>query len=1358
MGNTCSSRRRDKDNASLHSEEYQLTNKRNSSQDIGDREPPVKNNFQTGVILKVASASESVLEDGSLPNSLSQSLQQPKKNGSIFIPSDKESSSEKHIQTMLTSQATTPDRNLCLPEDINELSDTHKQLLLGVIPVSKPVLKAKKIVIYICAADSEECHVEKNVLHGKVYPELRKKCRQEGYELHVVDLHWRSMLEKRRDHRFPELCIFELNRQSETSYIVPVIFLNKSLGVPLLPKTIDCEDYENLRQQTDNKEILAEWYSLDEKAQPPCYVLQSIEKHIPDFEGSNNADKEKGLKEWYNVMEKILPILVSCFSEELRDIYLTTTVEQEIHNTMRMSQKLTKHSIWLHRTSQEGDTDECPLHQENSRRLKLLLNELKNELMEKNIIKFRDSINEEQIKHLIMPVLSAVIRSIIDDDRIKGGNKACYYGVDKLLLRELMLQTIFCQKSAAAHSLSNHHNIVNILKNYILSEDERGIMVIHGVSGCGKTTVLAHLLLSCQMVLQNLAIVFRFINVSAESSSLELLLHSMLQQIHYVINGRQLWQTHNISKYVELFPKFLSLASENRPVLIVIDGLDQLQGLANNLDWMPVLLPRNIKFIISVTESTSVVSDIQEKLRDTAVFVEIPELRDSESEIMLYTLIAESDGISSTQPPEKIRSAVKDNSLPFYIKIIAHQYAWLKNENMTIYPKAEIGLQINQMLATLEKILGQPQVELALSLLAASRFGLTDSELLDILSYEDLFQSDLFQVVWAPACIFLSEFNKCMYSFLRWFHTCDSIVLYVQHRLMRETLGKRYKCRLNYARQLLHTYFTGSLWDSAEKLKISARVLTQPLKYNNSYNTRKMEELPYHEYRLFNTLQKHFLENHVWLYSKVCACTVFQVLEDAKLELQDGHDADINLILIRKFLENYAPALNYDGRQFYSQLLKFLMEDRKKTPPSTSTFLNAMRSVVQKPPIFSLYSYSDYMRSKTATEESEEYFDKSSKSCRFQFDIIKRIESIPNFIVTVSTSMEEVSVWDVTNGQLVRKLINITQPLAIEMIDQFRCVVLCDRELRIYDLNTGELVSKLKGMMNQKMPYFGLHDSSHLVSLSRNRMYVNVINLETGDTVTSFKAGEDRFLNSLLVSGNGKILVCGDETQKPFPLLVWDLASRKLLYDFRINQHDFFTRIAAITYEGSYVCCVAKEIDEPDPNFIIVYDLHSGTTFKKWKPGVNCVSLGISSKDSCVLSGHENGTISIWDLVTGACRWTLEGHTAPVTNIRLDADEGSFLSVDSSGRDRSIRLWNLANGELTAVYTPNKTIIAWEILSSGKYVVISMEGMSRLTILHLAGPTIEPFCPDQNTFPAQDYGIAENYGKVFDLNFSSVDR
>lgn len=43
------------------------------------------------------------------------------------------------------------------------------------------------------------------------------------------------------------------------------------------------------------------------------------------------------------------------------------------------------------------------------------------------------------------------------------------------------------------------------------------------------------------------------------------------------------------------------------------------------------------------------------------------------------------------------------------------------------------------------------------------------------------------------------------------------------------------------------------------------------------------------------------------------------------------------------------------------------------------------------------------------------------------------------------------------------------------------------------------LIFSLLGVMNQKMPYFGLHDADHLVALSRNRMYVNLMNLTTGN-------------------------------------------------------------------------------------------------------------------------------------------------------------------------------------------------------------------------------------------------------------------
>lgn len=47
-------------------------------------------------------------------------------------------------------------------------------------------------------------------------------------------------------------------------------------------------------------------------------------------------------------------------------------------------------------------------------------------------------------------------------------------------------------------------------------------------------------------------------------------------------------------------------------------------------------------------------------------------------------------------------------------------------------------------------------------------------------------------------------------------------------------------------------------------------------------------------------------------------------------------------------------------------------------------------------------------------------------------------------------------------------------------------------------IHQGKYLVALKGVMNQKMPYYGLHDASHLVALSRNRMYVNLMNIETG--------------------------------------------------------------------------------------------------------------------------------------------------------------------------------------------------------------------------------------------------------------------
>lgn len=60
--------------------------------------------------------------------------------------------------------------------------------------------------------------MEKGSLHNTVYPELREHCRSKGYELHIVDLHWKTLLEKQQDHEFPELCIGELTSKQINNF------------------------------------------------------------------------------------------------------------------------------------------------------------------------------------------------------------------------------------------------------------------------------------------------------------------------------------------------------------------------------------------------------------------------------------------------------------------------------------------------------------------------------------------------------------------------------------------------------------------------------------------------------------------------------------------------------------------------------------------------------------------------------------------------------------------------------------------------------------------------------------------------------------------------------------------------------------------------------------------------------------------------------------------------------------------------------------------------------------------------------------------------------------------------------------
>ncbi len=76
-------------------------------------------------------------------------------------------------------------------------------------------------------------------------------------------------------------------------------------------------------------------------------------------------------------------------------------------------------------------------------------------------------------------------------------------------------------------------------------------------------------------------------------------------------------------------------------------------------------------------------------------------------------------------------------------------------------------------------------------------------------------------------------------------------------------------------------------------------------------------------------------------------------------------------------------------------------------------------------------------------------------------------------------------------------------------------------------------------------------------------------------------------------------------------------------------------------------------------------------------------SVALTPDGRRALSGSWDETLRLWDLDTGACLQTLEGHTEPVSCVALTPDGRRALS---GSWDNTLLLWDLDTGDCLAVY------------------------------------------------------------------------
>lgn len=227
--------------------------------------------------------------------------------------------------------------------------------------------------------------------------------------------------------------------------------------------------------------------------------------------------------------------------------------------------------------------------------------------------------------------------------------------------------------------------------------------------------------------------------------------------------------------------------------------------------------------------------------------------------------------------------------------------------------------------------------------------------------------------------------------------------------MLLQAVTDRYKDHNKWANNMLYDYYTGKWW-SQKSPNLVARLVSQETILGKCYNRRKLDELPFQSWQIDKTKYKlsQYLTDLQWMYDKICGSSCFQLLEDIQLSEQcDGKDEPL-LKSLKDYLEIYARALNYDGRQFYSHLNRYL-ED-KLLRDELDSELSKVLELTRNPPVNSLIvinSQDDYDNlNKDNTNDNTSVKNKT-------FDLVQRLKDTDDYIVSVSTEKEEICVWDI---------------------------------------------------------------------------------------------------------------------------------------------------------------------------------------------------------------------------------------------------------------------------------------------------------------------------------------------------------
>jgi WD40 repeat protein/serine/threonine protein kinase len=287
-------------------------------------------------------------------------------------------------------------------------------------------------------------------------------------------------------------------------------------------------------------------------------------------------------------------------------------------------------------------------------------------------------------------------------------------------------------------------------------------------------------------------------------------------------------------------------------------------------------------------------------------------------------------------------------------------------------------------------------------------------------------------------------------------------------------------------------------------------------------------------------------------------------------------------------------------------------------------------------------------------------------------------------------------VWDLESGQLVRTLeahtdrvnakahIGNAQTGAVAITpDGDRAIsASADRTLRLWDLESGQLLRALEGHTDRVNAVAVTPDCDRAISASGDRT-LRVWDLKSGQSVRTLEGHLD-VVNAVAVTpdSHGAVSASSDHT-----LRVWDLESGQSVRT--LEGHLDGVNAVAITPDGR------RAISGSADHTLRVWDLESGQSVRTLEGHTNSVTAVFVMPDGRgAISGSADHTVRMWDLESSQLVRTLEGHTDWVTAVVVTPDGRRAISASA---DHTLRMWDLERGRSVhalAGHTDSVTAVA----------------------------------------------------------------